>query len=379
MFLSRLTECCAKMTFVVLSKVHLEKHISNYFGVYSKKGNEQMPKIRRSVIINGERHWINANTEQEYADKLAAFYTSTNSDRSTNHNFADYALSWYEIYSKPNIEKATAVTYKRQIDLYLIPAFGEKDIEGITIDDIQKMFNDAEKAKSTKQKIKTVLNMIFEAAIDDKIIQRNPLKSKRLKISGSDSNNTKEYTVNQMQYLVRHIPDVSKQEDRMYLALQALHPMRLEEVLGLKWKDIDKNSMTINICRAVTHPTRSRPEIKSTKTESSSRVIGLSNIAVKYLSFGKRDDFVFGGAVPYTYSKLRKMCERIQNDTGFEERVVPRRFRTTVLTDIYNETKDVKTVQSAAGHTTPQMTLKYYVKGREGYKKSVDAIDSAYG
>ena len=28
------------------------------------------PKITRTVTINGAKHWIRANTEQEYADKL---------------------------------------------------------------------------------------------------------------------------------------------------------------------------------------------------------------------------------------------------------------------------------------------------------------------
>ena len=32
------------------------------------------------------------------------------------------------------------------------------------------------------------------------------------------------------------------------------------------------------------------------------------------------------------------MCQRIQRDTGFEESVTPRRFRTTVLTDLYDQT-----------------------------------------
>jgi hypothetical protein len=33
-------------------------------------GNTDMAKINRAVMINGEKHWIRANTEQEYCDKL---------------------------------------------------------------------------------------------------------------------------------------------------------------------------------------------------------------------------------------------------------------------------------------------------------------------
>ena len=60
------------------------------------------------------------------------------------------------------------------------------------------------------------------------------LKSKRLKITGAASKFTDTYTVEQMQYLVSHLDTVQNPVDRAYLAIQALHPLRLEEVLGLK-------------------------------------------------------------------------------------------------------------------------------------------------
>lgn len=73
------------------------------------------------------------------------------------------------------------------------------------------------------------------------------------------------------------------------------------------------------------------------------------------------------------------MCERIQRDIGFEERIVPRRFRTTVLTDLYEVTKDIKQTQAAAGHTTAAMTLKYYVKGRREQGNTARPIADVYG
>ena len=79
-------------------------------------------KIRRSVVIDGKTRWITANTEQEYAEKLTkAFITSVPSNPKEKHNFKDYALTWFDLYSKPNIEAVTQRTYKRQIDLHLVP------------------------------------------------------------------------------------------------------------------------------------------------------------------------------------------------------------------------------------------------------------------
>ena len=224
-----------------------------------------------------------------------------------------------------------------------------------------------------------VLNMVLEAALEDGLIQRNPLKSRRLKITGEASKVTREYTVEQMRFLIRNLDRVKNPDDRLYLAIQALHPLRLEDVLGLKWGDIDINTMTLHICRAVTHPTRNMPEVKRTKTDASVRVIGLSAIAARYLEPGPEDEFVFGGAKPVSYTQVRRMCERIKRDTGFEENITPIRFRTTVLTDIYDQTKDVKTAQAAAGHASPTMTMRRYAKGRDGVNRSSSVIDQVYG
>lgn len=358
------------------------RHHENVSAIMSQSEGvtEMATKINRAVVINGEKKWIHANTEQEYADKLAALFGADKpASTKGKRNFRDYALNWFEVYSKPNVETATATTYKRQLNLYLIPAFGDMAIEDIGTDEVQKLFNGMKGAKATKDKAKLVLNMIFEAAIEDEIIQKNPLKSRRVKITGKSSQLTKEYSVEQMRYLILHLKDVQRPDDRMYLAMQALHPLRLEEVLGLKWGDVDLDAMTVYVRRAVTHPTRNLPEIKATKTEASNRVIGLSKIAAMHLIPGNSDDYIFGGAKPLSYTQVRRMCNRIQKDTGFEENITPIRFRTTVLTDIYDQTKDVKAAQAAAGHTTSAMTLKHYIKGRETARQTANAIDDIYG
>lgn len=79
-----------------------------------------------------------------------------------------------------------------------------------------------------------------------------------------------------------------------------------------------------------------------------------------------------GGDAPFSYTQVRRMCGRIQKDMRFEQRIIPNRFRTTVLTDLYDSTKDIKQTQAAAGHTTAAMTLRHYVQAAKhcGYRRS---------
>lgn len=346
-------------------------------------GGAMAAKINRAVEILGRKHWIRANTEQEYVDKVIAIYTA-GSDRieapAAKNEFAQYAMNWYRLYALPSIATATAKTYERQLKRHLIPFFGEMAVEDIKTDTVQCFFNSMPGTKATKDKAKMVLNMILTAATEDGLLLKNPLKSTRLKITGASSKATKPYSVLQMQQIVESIPKVKSPSDRVYIALQALHPLRLEEVLGLKWEDIDTANQILHIRRAVTHPDRNLPEVKETKTQASVRDIPLSSIALKYMTPGKPGEFVCGGSSPLSYTQVRRMCNRIKADMGFDENITPIRFRTTVLTDIYDKTKDIKQTQAAAGHTTSDMTLKYYVKGRSiDSDITASVIDSTYG
>lgn len=355
-------------------------HLDNCIGsdiVPLSEGETEMAKakINQPVMIAGEKRWITANSMQEFADKVAKLLIAPHSN--SKHPFVEYAWNWFNTYSKPNIETVTATTYKRQIKLYLIPAFDGLFVENITPDDVQRLFNNMSGAKATKDKAKVVLNQILDAAVEDGLLPKNPLKSKRIKIKGAASKETPPYSIEQMRYLVQHISDIRNPVDRMYLAIQAMHPLRLEEVLGLQPNDIDTERMEIHIQRAVTHPTRNQPEIKDTKTGSSTRTISLSAAVLPYLCMdGKR--FLFGGDRPLSYTQVRSMCNRIKQDLEFEENITPIRFRTTVLTDLYEQTGDIKLAQKEAGHTTPAMTLKYYVKGRKTSEDAAIAIERAY-
>ena len=364
------------------SPLNLDSYISNTRCIPQDdlRGDATMAyKINRSIEVNGTKKWVRANSEQEYFEKLCQLIGApATREEQVKHPFSDYAKRWYDTFSKPTVSTVTAITYKRQLD-HLKRKFAQKAIEDITTQDIQELFNEmGDCTKETKNKLKTVLRMILDNAVDDGYIQKNPILSRRLKISGKKSTETKPYSVDQMRYLVNHIGDINSAQDRAYMALQALHPLRLEEVLGLRWCDIDLQDDTLHIRQVVTHPDRNQPEVKAPKTDKSARELPLSAECKKYLQPGNPDHFVIGGAKPLSYTQVRRMCNRIAKEIGFEESITPIRFRTTVLTDIYELTKDIKLTQAAAGHTTSDMTLKYYVKGRGDKSASQSSLTQLY-
>lgn len=354
---------------------HLENRIADMPKSEGGVSDLAKYKFNQYVTIDGEKHWVTANTLQEFTDKILRLSQGTDKGK---HRFKDYALNWYETYSKPNIATATATTYERQLRLHILPVLGEKCIEDISVDDCQLLFNKISGTRATKNKVREVLSQIFDAAMDDKMLDSNPLKSRRLKITGADSKRTELYDVTQMKYLAQHIGDVVNPTDRLFLAMLCFHPLRLEEFLGLQYGDIDKQKCEINICRAVTHPTRNQPEVKETKTKKSTRITALSKLTLPYLTSGEDNEFLFGGKNPLSYTQLRKICQRIKKDISFLEDITPRRFRSTLLTDIYDQTRDVKLTQNAGGHATADITFKNYVQGREISRAATMALENLY-
>lgn len=341
-------------------------------------------KIRRQITLNGVKVWITANTEQEYADKLLKLSGASNdASPKAKHPFREYAERWFTVFSKPNVSNVTALNYERQLRNHILPILGDKNLEDITPSDVQKIFNAMgdEAKQETKNKVKIVLNQIFKMGIDDELIVRNPLQSSSVRIRGRAATATQPYTVEQMRHLASHLGDVRNPTDRAWLALSISLPLRPEEVLGLLWEDVDEASCTIHVRNTVTHPTRNAPEFKPyTKTASSVRELAFPREILPYLpERGEPKAFVIGGEKPVSYTQLRGIRKRVNWDTQFGETITPRRFRTTVATDISAMTHDLKLVQKMLGHSTPQMTLKHYDKGRSAAVDASQAIGRCYG
>lgn len=340
--------------------------------------------IRRHVRINGTTVWITAKTEQEYMEKVVRLSGGNVMPVSKpKHPFGEYALTWLNVFSRPNVERVTSVSYEQQLKNYILPVLGEMNLEDITPADVQKIFNNMGKRmkQESKNKVKIVLNQIFKMAMNDDIIAKNPLEAPSIRIKGEKSTPTVPYSVNEMRYMAEHLIDIQSGMDRAWLAISISLPLRPEEVLGLTWADVDEVNGVFHIRNTVTHPARNEPEFKTyTKTAASIRDLAVSEELLSCLPVrGKPNEFVIGGKTPLTYMQVRRMRERIQRDIQFDGSITPRRFRTTVATDISAQTHDLKLVQKMLGHSSPQMTLKHYDKGRSTTVDATDAITSCYG
>lgn len=294
--------------------------------------------------------------------------------------FETYAEEWLEIYTKPHLASTTYTCYRQQLNKHILPAFGQRDLQSIETVDIQCFFNErGYLLKESQRKLKGILNMIFEAAVEDMLIDRNPVRSPRVKFTNRQKHVREPLSVDTMQRIYNEIPLLSRLEDRRFLAIQASMALRPCEVLGLQWRDVDLGDNLLHIRRNVVHPDRFMPEVKETKTDGSYRTIPISSVARPYLTEEPSTLFIFGGESPLRYQAFRDIWKRIkaQIDLGGATGYT---FRHTILTDLYDTTKDVKTTQRYAGHSNPDMTMRRYVHGREECTQELaKCLDHVYG
>ena len=106
--------------------------------------------------------------------------------------------------------------------------------------------------------------------------------------------------------------------ERRTAALLCCTGMRIEEVLGLRWEDIDTERGCIHIRRAVVHPGRNMPEIKSRANHPASA-------SPSRRTQSKRRNRIppeqLHGPVkrnPASYTEAAKSFKRIQKQCGVE-------------------------------------------------------------
>ena len=105
-------------------------------------------------------------------------------------------------------------------------------------------------------------------------IAKNPVRSQRLTNPGKESKGVHALPVEDMIDIMENIGRMSNPYEALYVALPFYVGLRREEVLGLKWEDIDWQRKRIHIQRAVTYPIN-QPIIKPPKTKSRNRLIAI--------------------------------------------------------------------------------------------------------
>ncbi len=167
--------------------------------------------------------------------------------------------------------------YLTMLNNHIIPYFKEKKLNQIYSGDITKFRGHLaqKKGKSgclsnrTINKVLIFLHGILQDAVDDDRLLKNPVKLKKHKLDSESKNDF--FTIEEMNLFLSNV-----NHEYVPFFLAAWHTaMRLGELIGLKWEDINWGKRTIRIKRSI-YQKKGHIE-KSPKTKSGDRIIYMTS------------------------------------------------------------------------------------------------------
>ena len=346
-----------------------------------------MPKrFKELVELNGEKHWITGKTLHDLLQAYLTFCVDAevvapilgdNSKLATASPktvlFGDYLQEFVDAY-KNKQESLTKNTRSQIIKKHILPEWGKRNFDEIRPLDLQKWFNklaDDGYSHETLLKIKNTMSPAFDAAVEDGLIQRNPLKSKLLSIAGQETKSHKAIPSETMSIIRKNIGTIKDERVRNMAGLLCYTGMRFEEILGLRWEDIDFDTGWVFIQRAVVHPKRNQPEIKEPKTKTSKRKIPLAYNLSTILNSGRHlTGFIIPSnkdlsrETPLSYTEARRLFEKIRTQYDLKD-FSAHDFRDTCATEWREKGIPLDVISSLLGHSKIEVTQKRYVKYRD--------------
>lgn len=279
------------------------------------------------------------------------------------HPFDSYIDHWLSTY-KIGLEKTTDVFYSSKRNV-LVRFFGSMPVEDIDVETVQKFLNEraAKYVRATVDADLGVLRDLLDVAVRDKLLEANPATDKRIKNPAKRGKGTTAFTLEQFSAIQAGIPALADPVQRCLLGLLAYSSMCREELLGLKWENINLDTDIITIDAAVVYA--GGTVAKGTKNEFRTRPFPICPALHDILAGCKRDSgYVIHGPDPeepissYYYRRLWRDTAKNIELYG----LTAKSFRTTFATFANAAGVDDKTIASLMGHSNTNTAKIHYIK-----------------
>lgn len=211
--------------------------------------------------INGKRqHASQAGFKtqkeaQEAGTKALAEYLNAGSiHKPSDLSVADYLDQWLEQYVYMNLRPNTQSTYKGLVNNHIKPAVGHFRLSSLTPSSLQDFVNEQKKKGFSKQHVDLILST-FKGALNYAIeplqlIQSNPMIY--VKAPKMEKQPRKRIILNMEEWnrIIERFPFENKHHVPMMIGFHT--GMRIGEVYGLTWDNVDLEAGTITVMRQQT-------------------------------------------------------------------------------------------------------------------------------
>lgn len=348
---------------------------------------------KRIKDTDGKYVAIYGKTPDELTEKIAEaqrMIAQGEVDRA-NPFVRDYAAGWLELVTA-DMQPKNRELYESAIRLHVLPVIGGKRMADVQPDDARLVMAAlADKSASLQGKVLNTMRKMFENAVDNELIPRNPCA--KLKSGGYKSKEKAALTAGQMQILLEAVHGTRAEA---FVMLGLYTGMRREEILGLCWDcvHLDGKAPYIEVRRALRWE-KCRPIISETlKSSAAKRSIPIPAQLAAYLMAIRQPEGCVIGGEPLSQTQFKNLWRIVENrrvgektyvvpyspsrakatfirEKGAKSRggdffytidfpVSPHILRHTYITNLILSGADLKTVQYLAGHANIKITLDIY-------------------
>lgn len=290
---------------------------------------------------------------------------------------------WYDVWMdtcKRNCRNSTKATYATQYRM-IKKSLGWRKLNSLNLVIVQQAVNEL-KTDNQRKNVKKLLVDMLDKAIDSDLLTRNVAKKVNTVISKEETKERRVLTVKETKIFLKEA------EGTFYYNLYVLAletGMRIGELLGLTWKDVDFEKRLIQVSQTLCYFKKDGKyvfEMHETKTNNGKRVIPLTKRAIKVLKNQwdcKNKIIAQGKTAPEEYQDLifvtrnnkptqqfivqeciSAIIRHIQDRYPDFERFSSHCFRYTFATRAIENGMNPKTLQKLLGHGSLQMTMDLY-------------------
>lgn len=236
--------------------------------------------------------------------------------------------------------------------------FNDKKIKDIKKFDVQKVIDNFIKEGLKQSTIETYLrrlNTFFKYVKDDlNLIIELPTMNVKIPKEKNEPNK-KALTKKELDVLLK-----SLKTNKFYIVafIAANTGMRLGEVLGLTWNDLDEINLTLNVNKQWKVSKDKKSNFGALKSKNSNRVIPISPNTLKELKIYKKNNptDICNRVAPFNHASIDKYLNpKLRQLAG----ISMHELRHTYATMLISSGIDFKTAAQILGHTV-EMTMKTY-------------------
>jgi len=269
--------------------------------------------------------------------------------------------------------ETTAERYQNAMDLHILPNFGERPINSIKRPEIKDFLlqkvNEGY-SRGSVALMKDVLSGVFTHAWDAELIESNPVTGiwKRLKLAKDAEAEVEALTPEEANLFLETCRE-HYSEYFPFFQTATYTGLRLGELLGVKWGDVDFNSHFINVQRTYRRGSFGRPKNGKTRRvdmadELEATLKWLLNLRKKEAlekGKGEVEELVFhdGTGKPTEQNSIRRIFKRALKKAGLRE-IRLHSLRHTYASLLLSQGVSPVYVKEQMGHHSISITVDIY-------------------